>query len=76
MKRSDIDKCLYIYEKGNTKIFLIVYVDDLIIAGNNKFELEKIKIALTREFSMTDLGELNFFLGIKIERKDDGMYLS
>ena len=67
---------VHIYEKGNAKISLIVYVDDLIIAGNNEFELEKIKIALTRKFSMTDLGELNFFLGIKIERKEDGMYLS
>ena len=76
MKRSDIDKCLYIYEKGSAKIFLIVYVDDLIIVGNSEFELEKIKIALTREFSMTDLGELNFFFGIKIERKEGGMYLS
>lgn len=75
-KQSKADSCLYIYEKGTIIMYLLLYVDDFIIACNNLEFLKAIKERLMKEFKMTDLGELKFFLGIKIERKPEGMYLS
>lgn len=47
--------------------YLILYVDDLILACNNIREIIETKAHFSREFEMTDIGELRYFLGIKIE---------
>lgn len=74
-KRSEIDKCLYTHTNGISKIYLLVYVDDIAIAGNNEKDLQKLKADLKNEFSMKDLGKLRNFLEIKIERIKVGMFL-
>ena len=43
-----------------------VYVDDLIIAGADAKEVEKFKAAMKQRFDMSDLGLLNFYLGIEV----------
>jgi hypothetical protein len=45
-----------------------VYVDDLILVCNNKDKLLQVKEELFRKFEMKDLGNLHFFLGIKVEK--------
>ncbi|GAB1869619.1 Gag-pol polyprotein [Camponotus japonicus] len=75
-RRSENDRCLYIRMNGNSKIYLLLYVDDIIIAGDNEKDLRKLKAYLMNEFSMKDLGKLHNFLGIKLERTKAGMFLS
>ncbi|XP_016206324.1 uncharacterized protein LOC107646670 [Arachis ipaensis] len=53
----------------------IVYVDDLILSGDNLFEIEAIKKALDAEFSIKDLGRLKFFLGIEVACSSEGIAL-
>src|SRR5947208_703214 len=59
-----------VYTKTSTDAvqFIIVYVDDILLIGNNKEEMTSSKEWLSSQFSMKDLGEANFVLGIKIFR--------
>lgn len=76
LKQTKNDRCLYTLIAENVKSFLLVYVDDIILASSNDTELQKIKTALSNESSMKDLGGLRHFLGIKIDRIGNGMILS
>ena len=53
---------------GSAVIFLILYVDDILIMGNDISVLQSVKIFLSKRFSMKDLGEATYILGIRIYR--------
>jgi len=57
-------------------MYLLLYVDDIIIAGNNEAWIQKIVDLLKNEFSMKDIGKPKNFLGIRIEQTTEGMFLS
>ena len=54
---------------------LLVYVDDVLIACNDKAEVDRFKIMLDDKFKLKDLGDLNFFLGFEHARLDKGITL-
>ncbi len=57
-------------------MFLIsLYVDDILIAGSNIEEVDRIKRQFTKRYEMKDLGELNYYLGIKITRTEESIKL-
>ena len=62
------EACLYKKVSGSSVAFLILYVDDILLMGNNTEVLESIKAYLNKIFSMKDLGEAAYILGIKIYR--------
>ncbi|GJQ92175.1 ribonuclease H-like domain-containing protein [Tanacetum coccineum] len=55
--------------------FLLLYVDDIVLTASSDRLLQQIIAFLHREFSMTDLGALNYFLGILVTRDSSGMFL-
>nr|GEU88102.1 ribonuclease H-like domain-containing protein [Tanacetum cinerariifolium] len=55
---------------------LLVYVDDIIITGNNSSEIEKLKAFLNTKFRIKDLGRLKYFLGIEVIDTKNGLCLS
>jgi hypothetical protein len=57
---------------------LAIYGDDLLIANNNLSQLSELKEKLKNRFKMTDMGELTYYLGIKVEsvRENNQIYLS
>ena len=57
-------------------VIICIYVDDLIVGGNNKAEIEHVRNPLQQEFDIKDLGELHFFLGIEIMRTKEVIWLS
>ena len=61
-------RTLYKKESGSSVAFLILYVDDILLIGNNIPMLESVKTSLKNSFSMKDLGEAAYILGIKIYR--------
>lgn len=69
--RSTNDYCLYIKINENSRIFLVVFVDDIILASNSTDEIEDLKSKLKTEFEMEDLGDLKYFLGISVERNKE-----
>lgn len=64
--RCQSDSCLY--TKPNSELFVLLYIDDLALFGANLQQIQLLKQQLSKEFEMTDLDEINTFLGIHIER--------
>ena len=56
-------------------IIVSVYVDDLIFTGNDEVMMFEFKSSMLREFDMSDLGKMRFFLGIEVLQKFDGIYI-
>ncbi|GJR77471.1 retrotransposon protein, putative, ty1-copia subclass [Tanacetum coccineum] len=59
---------VYLKASGSNVSFLILYVDDILLMGNNVTMLQEVKSWLCKCFSMKDLGEAAYILGIKIIR--------
>ncbi|GKA37803.1 retrotransposon protein, putative, ty1-copia subclass [Tanacetum coccineum] len=62
------EPCVYRKASGSDIVFLILYVDDILIMGNNIPRLKEVKDYLGKCFSVKDLGEAAYILGIKIYR--------
>lgn len=75
---SDADKCLFILNNGDiTKnIYVILYVDDVIIITFEIERMNRFKEYLSDQFNMKDMNEAQFFLGIKISRQNGKMIMS
>ncbi|GJX34950.1 ribonuclease H-like domain-containing protein [Tanacetum coccineum] len=73
---SRCDSFLFIYRQGTDTAYLLLYVDDIVLTASSQDLLQQIICSLHQEFSMTDLGSLNYFLGISVTRDSSGMFLS
>ena len=62
------EPCVYKKKNGIAVVFLVLYVDDILLIGNDVSELQSVKLWLSKNFSMKDLGEAKYILGIKIYR--------
>ena len=54
---------------------LLVNVDDVLVACNDKDEIRKFKVMLDEKFKLKDLGDLKYFLGLEVARSDKGIAL-
>ncbi|GKE54392.1 retrotransposon protein, putative, ty1-copia subclass, partial [Tanacetum coccineum] len=77
-KISDYDSCVYLKFVNGSPIYLLLYVDDMLIATKDKAQIEKLKGQLSNEFDMKDLGATKKILGMEIirERQSGKLYLS
>uniref|UniRef100_A0A2N9EG31 Integrase catalytic domain-containing protein n=1 Tax=Fagus sylvatica TaxID=28930 RepID=A0A2N9EG31_FAGSY len=75
-KQSNSDHTLFLKHNEEQITALIVYVDDMIVTGNDLEERKTLQEHLAREFEMKDLGELKYFLGIEVSRSKKGIFLS
>ena len=66
--RSNFDSCVYVKWIDGCGIFLLLYVDDMLIASKNKNEIQNVKRLLGSEFEMKDMGPAKKILGMKITR--------
>ena len=55
---------------------MIVYVDDIIVTGNDTTELENVRKRLAKEFEIKELGQLKYFLGMEVARNSKGIALT
>ncbi|GJR77633.1 retrotransposon protein, putative, ty1-copia subclass [Tanacetum coccineum] len=62
------EPCVYLKASGSYVAILILYVDDILLMGNNIPMLQDVKSYLGRSFAMKDLGDAAYILGIKIYR--------
>src|SRR5258707_13654314 len=76
MKRCHSDHSVFSLASDQGRILLIVYVDDIIITGDNKKGIDDLKLFLQRQFHTKDLGKLRYFLGIEVARSKEGINLS
>ena len=77
-KWSNYDSCVYLKIVNGSVIYLLLYVDDMLIAAKDKSEIAKLKAQLSKEFEMKDLGAAKKILGMEIirDRKSGKLYLS
>nr|GEU90923.1 RNA-directed DNA polymerase, eukaryota, reverse transcriptase zinc-binding domain protein [Tanacetum cinerariifolium] len=75
-QQSYADTSLFTLTEGLHFTTLLVYVDDILIAGNHKPTIDSIKQELYNQFSIKDLGPLHYYLGIEIFRNDHGLVIS
>ncbi|KAJ9558748.1 hypothetical protein OSB04_013362 [Centaurea solstitialis] len=66
--KSEFEPCVYTKFSGSIVTFLVLYVDDILLIGNNVPTLQSVKSWLSKCFQMKDLGEAAYILGIKIYR--------
>ena len=67
-KRSEFDSCVYIKFVDGSPIYLLLYVNDMLIAAKSKKEITTLKKLLSSEFEMKDLGAAKKILCIEITR--------
>ena len=62
------EPCVYKRRSENVVVFLVLYVDDILLIGNDVGTLSSVKVWLSNQFDMKDLGEASHILGIKLLR--------
>lgn len=75
-KQCDADHTIFIKHIYGKITMLIVYVDDMVVTGDDHEEIVRFKKYFTIEFEIKDLGRLRCFLGIEVARSDKGIFLS
>ncbi|KAK3006152.1 hypothetical protein RJ639_015495 [Escallonia herrerae] len=62
--------------KGTSFTAILIYVDDILLTGNDLQEIERLKKFLLKCFRIKDLGDLKYFLGIEFSRSKKGIFMS
>nr|GEX54857.1 putative ribonuclease H-like domain-containing protein [Tanacetum cinerariifolium] len=75
-QRGTIDHTLFIRKHRGDFIFVQVYVDDIIFGSSNPQLCREFEALMHENFQMSAMGELNFFLGLQVLLKKDGIFLS
>jgi hypothetical protein len=70
-----VDTSLFIFHQGTETVYLVLYVDDIILNASSTDLLHHVIAALQTDFPMKDLGPLHHFLGIAVERRPAGLFL-
>ena len=70
------DHALFVHTSSRGRTLLLLYVDDMIITGDDSEYIAFVKARLHEQFLMTDLGPLRYFLGIEVSSTSDGFYIS
>jgi hypothetical protein len=75
-RTSKSDTSLFIYSKKNVTIFMLIYVDDIIVTGSSKEAIDALLCDLKQDFALKDLGDLHNFLGVEVRKDTEGIVLS
>ena len=73
---SSTDSSLFIYKDGLIIAFLLLYVNDIVLTGNNPFFLKQLITSLSKVFELKDMGILHYFLGLQINKSSQGLTLT
>ena len=74
--QTNADLCLYMKQSSEGIIFLIIWVDDIIILSNNVKMVDSFKEQISKEYKVKDLGKLKYFLGIEFKVTDKSVQMS
>jgi hypothetical protein len=73
---SQSDSSLFIFARDGILLYVLVYVDDLILTGNNNPFLQHVVTSLGETFSLKELSDLHYFLGVEVIPVQQGLFLS
>lgn len=72
--KSETDSCLHMYKHGHNVSFIVTHVDDLLWIGNTAEIIDDLAQQLGKSFELKDLGNVHHFLGLDIQRDDQGHF--
>ena len=72
---SQSDSSLFIFRHGTTVLYLLLYVDDIILTGSNPDAITALITALASAFELKDLGRLTYFLSLQIDYRTTGLFV-
>jgi histone deacetylase 1/2 len=75
-RASKADTSLFFYNKGGVTIFMLIYVDDIVVASSSEKAVDALLHDLGLDFTLKDLGDLHYFLGIEVKKVHNGIILS
>ena len=75
-KNSISDPSLFYFRNCDVELYLLVYVDDIILTGSHAGKVHAVIDQLQKVFSLKTLGSMHYFLGFEIKRSSDGIHLS
>ena len=75
-KRGSINKNLFVRNKGNDFLIVQIYVDDILFGASNESLGKEFSEIMCREFEMSLMGELNFFLGLQIKQGKSEIFIN
>ncbi|GJY34987.1 ribonuclease H-like domain-containing protein [Tanacetum coccineum] len=75
-QRGKIDQTLFIKKQKGDILLVHVYVDDIIFGSTNKELCTEFEKLMHDKFQMSSMGELNFFLGLQVKQREDGIFIS
>lgn len=73
---SRTDSSLFVFSRSEGSLYLLLYVDDIVLTSNNPNLLQTFVTRLSHEFAMKDLEPLHYFLGIEVQHTSSGIFLS
>jgi hypothetical protein len=73
-RHSVADASLFVFKQGSISIYMLIYVDDIIIVSSSNSITDKLIQNLTEEFAVKDLGRLEYFLGIEVKQSKKEFY--
>ncbi|GAU50271.1 hypothetical protein TSUD_131240 [Trifolium subterraneum] len=74
-KKCPVEHTLFVKHVDQNTLIVSVYVDDLIVTGNNMNLINEFKVSMKRQFAMSDLGKMKFFLGVEVIQTDKGIFI-
>eukprot|EP00253_Pinus_taeda_P008857 PITA_08857 len=74
--KGSADSNLYIKIENDKLLILVVYVDDIIFGSNEEGMSQSFALVMQKEFEMSLIGELTYFLGLQIQQNEGGIFLS
>lgn len=72
---ADSDSSMFVKSKSGVHIIILLYVDDMIITGNDEAEISILKKELFVRFEMKNLGQVRHFVGLEVEKSPQGFFV-
>ena len=70
------DQSLFVKITPQTTLFVLVYMDDILLTGSEVHAIQDLVNQLNGMFALKDLGEIDYFLGIQVKHTESGLHLS
>ncbi|KAJ4762199.1 Gag/pol [Rhynchospora pubera] len=75
-KPSSYDPSLFIYNRNNHRLMVLVYVDDILVTGDDSHQISACIADLKAQFAIKDLGQIHYFLGLEAKFSSQGLHLT
>jgi len=72
---STVDSSLFVFHQGNIRLYILIYVDDILFTGTSTSHIASVTAKFQQVFKLKDLGNLSYFLGIQAVRSSQGLHL-